>query len=279
MRHLLLALLACGYATVAVAQQRPLLTEDPETVGAGRLLIEGGVEAARTAVYPASGLEGRLLRLPLLGVSVGLSSIAELQIDGLSINRLAITRRQTASLSSMLTATGSSTSDVEDVVIGTKIRIAAEGAHRPAFGFRFATKLPNASNERGLGLDTTDFYASILAGKTTRSVRLVGNVGMAILGDPTRGDRQNDLLTYGVSFARALTSATEVVGDVSGRVDTRNGNPPPGTESRGQLRLGLRYTVAGWRADGGLLVGLTSNDPGLGATAGFTYVFDAFRVP
>ena len=75
---------------------------------------------------------------------------------------------------------------------------------RPSFGVRFATKLPNASNESGLGLDTTDFYASILVGKTVGSVRMVGNVGFGILGDPTRGDRQNDVLTYGISVrARA----------------------------------------------------------------------------
>jgi len=37
--------------------------------------------------------------------------------------------------------------------------------------------------------------------------------------------------------------------------------------------------VSGWRADGGVLVGLTNQDPGVGATVGFTYVFDAFKVP
>ena len=100
----------------------------------------------------------------------------------------------------------------------------------PAFGFRFATKLPNASNESGIGLDTTDFFASLLVGKTVRSIRIVGNVGLGILGDPTRGDRQNDVLTYGVSLARAVTQAAELVGEINGRLDTRNGDPPPGTE-------------------------------------------------
>ena len=38
----------CWLAVVSpvLAQQRPLATEDPETIGAGRLLIEGGVDAA-----------------------------------------------------------------------------------------------------------------------------------------------------------------------------------------------------------------------------------------
>ena len=60
-----------------------------------------------------------------------------------------------------------------------------EAAGRPAFGLRFATKLPNASNESGLGLDTTDFYVSLLGAKTVQSIRVVGNLGVGILADPT----------------------------------------------------------------------------------------------
>jgi hypothetical protein len=262
-----------------MAQQRPLVTEDPEPVGAGRILIESGFDYARDAQYPASGLQGHLLRAPLIGVSVGISSIAELQIDGGFYNRLSVTSRQPAPLSSMVDQLGASVHDVEDLVVATKIRVAAETAGRPSFGVRFATKLPNASNESGLGLDTTDFFASILVAKTVRSVRTVGNFGAGILGDPTRGDRQNDVITYGISIAKALTTATEVVGEVNGRIDTRAGDPPPGTDSRGTVRLGARYTRGGWRGDAGLLFGVTSRDPNVGFLAGFTYVFNAFKVP
>ena len=192
-------------AVSAFAQQRPLVTEDPETIGAGRVLVEGGFDYTRGVLYPASGLQGNLLRFPLIGFSVGVSSIAEIQIDGGWRNRLSITSRRPAPLRDMLTVTGNSTSDVEDIVIGAKVRLAPEGAKRPAFGFRFATRLPNAGNESGLGLDTTDFLSSALIGKTTESVRIVGNVGLAILGDPLRGDRQNDEMAYGLSFARAVT--------------------------------------------------------------------------
>ena len=70
----------------------------------------------------------------------------------------------------------------EDIVVATKIRMVGEGVARPAFGVRFATKLPNASNESGLGLDTADVHASVLVAKTVQSVRTVGNVGLGILG-------------------------------------------------------------------------------------------------
>jgi hypothetical protein len=124
-----------------------------------------------------------------------------------------------------------------------------------------------------------DFYSSLLVAKTVQSVRVVTNIGLGILGDPTRGDRQNDVITYGLSFARAVTPAAELVGEINGRLDTREGDPPPGTESRSMLRFGGRYTVGGWRADAAMLVGVTSNDPSIGVAAGFTYVFTLFSNP
>jgi hypothetical protein len=263
----------------ALAQQRPLLTEDPETIGAGRLLLEGGVEYDDDVVYPVSGLQGNLLRLPIFGLSIGVSSIAEIQIDQASFSRLDIKARRRAPLSDLVTATGSSATDADDLIIGAKIRIAPEGTSRPAFGFRFATKLPNAGNESGLGLDTTDFLSSILVGKTTQSVRIVGNIGLGILGDPTNGNRQNDVVTYGLSFARAITNEAEVVGEVNGRANTRSAGPLPGTESRSIVRVGLRYTAGGLRGDAAVLLGATNDDPGIGFTAGFTYAFTAFQVP
>lgn len=274
------AVVACALgASSAFAQQRPLVTEDPETVGAGQVLVETGFDYTRDAVYPVSGLEGHLLRAPLVGVSVGISSIAELQFDGGFYNRLTIGRRFSAPLDGQLTVDGDRTSSVEDLVVGTKIRLMSEGASRPGLAVRFATKLPNASNESGLGLDTTDFFASVLLAKTVESVRIVTNVGLGILGDPTRGDRQNDVLTYGVSFARAISQSAEVVGEVTGHFNTRSGVAPPGTDTRGMLRFGSRYTVGPVRADTALLVGLTTRDPGFGISAGFTYVFNAFQVP
>jgi hypothetical protein len=282
-RRLAVALFALLASLVPVeqawAQQRPLVTEDPEPVGAGRVLLEGGADLAHDQQYPVSGLKGNLLRVPTLGISVGLSSIAELQIDGGFYDRLNITSRNPAApLASLLTVTGDSTHDVSDVVVATKIRMLAETAGRPALGIRFATKLPDASNENGLGLDTTDFFATLLAAKTVQSIRVVGNLGVGILADPTVGNRQNDVLTYGLSFARAMTQEAELVGELNGRLSTR-GDPLPGTESRGLLKLGGRYTRGPVRLDAGVFFGLTTVDPTIGLTAGFTYVFNAFTVP
>jgi len=268
-------------AAPAAAQQRPLVTEDPEVIGPGLVLIEGGFDYGFDVIYPASGLQGNLLRLPTLGVSFGVSSIAEVQLDGGIYNRLAVTHRNVgpAPLANQLDFTGDTTSDVEDLVFATKIRLASETSSRPAFALRFATKLPNASNESGLGLDTTDFHFQALVGKTVQSIRVVGNIGLGILGDPTRGDNQNDVLDYGLSIARAVREGLEVVGEVNGRASTRSGTPPVGTESRSIVRVGGRLTRGTVRIDAGILLGITERDPSFGFTAGATWVFKGFTLP
>jgi hypothetical protein len=266
-------------AGAAFAQQRPLVTEDPETVGPGNVLLEAGFDTQQDIFYPASGLRGDLLRLPTVGVSFGFSSILELQVDGGFYNRLNIKSIEPAPLSDKLDFTGDETADIEDVVIATKIRLVSEAAGRPGIGVRLATKLPLAGNESGLGLDTMDFYMSALVGKTVQSVRVVGNFGLGILSDPIEGDRQNDVITYGLSVARALQQGLEFVGDINGRINTRDERTPPGTETRSGIRVGLRYTHAALRVDGGLLFGLTSRDPNFGITGGVTYVFRGFTLP
>lgn len=264
----------------ATAQQRPLVTEDPETIGSGLILFEAGFDQQREVFYPASGLQGNLLRVPVLGLSFGVSSIAEIQIDGGFYNRLSVTSRRDAPLSSLLDFTGDKTSDVEDLVVATKVRLVSETAGRPAIGLRLATKLPNAGNESGLGLDTTDFFASVLIGKTVQSIRVVGNAGLGILADPVVGNRQNDVITYGLSVARAIRQGFEVVGEVNGRMNTRDDEDTPvGTESRANMRAGARFTRGTVRVDAGLIVGMTSRDPSIGFTAGVTWVFRGFTIP
>ena len=268
------------FAGSAFAQQRPLVTEDPETVGSGLILVEAGFDHQKRVFFPVSGLTGDLLRLPTLGISFGVSSIAEIQIDGSPYQRLNVTEREPAALAHLLTFSDDRSTDVDDLVVGTKVRLVPEAAGRPAIALRFATKLPNAGNESGLGTDTMDFHFAALVGKTVQSVRFVGNVGFGILSDPIEGHEQNDVLSYGFSVARAVAEGVEFVGEVNGRVGF---NPveeiPPGTENRGSLRFGGRFTRGTVRLDGGIIVGLTSRDPSFGFTAGLTWVFRAFPVP
>ena len=270
-------LLAC--AGVASAQQRPLDTQDPETIGAGRVLVEGGISAQHNITYPLSGFKGDLYQLPVLGLDIGLSSIADLQITGGPYNYLSIASRQPGPLTDVVTATGDSTHSVEDIQIGAKIRLLKETANSPSFGFRFETRLSNASRKSGIGQDTTDFGASLLAAKTVQSIRIVGNLGWISMSQPLDGTRQNDVLTYGFSLARAVTNGVEVVGEINGRASVAAGPVPIGTESRGLLKFGGRYTYGPVRVDGAVFFGLNAVDPTIGVTVGATYVFNAFTLP
>jgi outer membrane putative beta-barrel porin/alpha-amylase len=271
-----LALVA--WAAPAAAQQRPLDTQDPETIGAGRVLLEGGISAAHNITYPASGFKGDLWQLPVLGVNVGLSSIADLQITGGPYNYMSITSRQPAPLAGVVTATGDSTSSVEDITIGAKIRLFPETGAVPGIGFRFSTRLPNASRKSGIGQDTTDFGASLLLAKTVQSIRVVGNIGWISMTEPLDGTRQNDVLAYGFSLARAVTNQAEIVGEVNGRASVRASAAAIGTESRGRLKLGGRFTQGPIRFDAAIFFGLNAVDPTVGFMTGVTYIFNAFKI-
>src|SRR6185436_3404278 len=87
-RFVIAAVLAAAWARPVAAQQRPLVTEDPEPIGGGRVLLEGGLDYAHGQTYSVSGLEGNLWKVPTLGISVGISPIAEIQIDGGFYNHL-----------------------------------------------------------------------------------------------------------------------------------------------------------------------------------------------
>jgi hypothetical protein len=265
--------------TPAFAQQRPLQTEDPETIGSGRILIEAGIDYNRDVYYPVSGLRGNLFSVPTLGVSLGVSSIAEIQMQIGGYQRLTITDQVArAPLAQFLQLDGDTTDDLEDMHVGAKVRLVSETANRPSIASRFSTRLPNAGNESGLGKDMQDFETSILLAKTIRSVRVVGNVGLLMLGNPTQPAAQDDLLFYNLSVARAVSQAAEVVGEFVGRANFAN-TTTPGAEDRGLLRFGARYTQAGVRLDGAILFGLSPRDPEIGFTAGFTWVFNAVTIP
>lgn len=274
-----LVALACTLvAGRAHAQQRPFLTEDPQTIGAGLILIETGVDWMQAITFPVSGLRGDLVSGPTIGISVGVGPIAEIQVDGSPYRQLRITERRAAPLSAGLSISGDTTTAVDDVVIATKLRLLNESRGRPSIGLRFATRLPNASNESGLGHDTTDFFASFLVGKTVARVRWVANAGVAIVGDPIVAARQEDLLTFGMSLAARLGRGVELVSEYNGRMNLAASSPVPGTENRGVARAGLRFSRGRVRLDAAALAGATSTDLDFGATAGLTWTFRAFRI-
>lgn len=252
-----------------VAQPWPLRTEDSRLVAPGSLVARAGLEAGAGAAYPASGLEGTILRAPL-ALRFGFGR-AEFSVDA-GYEVLSIDERSPAPLDSMLDVSGDRTHDVVDPMIGLKVRIAEEAGAFPAWSFRIATRLPAAGNESGLGLDTTDFWLWLLAGKTIGPVRVAANLGAGVLGLPTRGDRQNDVWGYGLSLVAPLGDGWEAGVEVQGSLDVR-GDTPVGTEERGQARVGVRRAFGPLAFDAAVLLGLEDPEPDWGAAAGLALTF------
>jgi hypothetical protein len=275
---LLTFLLLSPLSASVEAQTRPLETQDPQPLGTGIAAVSVGLSYARDEVYTLSGLKGNVWQLPVIGINVGIGPIADFQITGGPYNRLSITERRMGPLAGAVTSIGDTTHAVEDIVIGTKIRLVPEAERRPGVGFRFAVRLPNAKHESGMGQDTTDFSASLLGGKSIGPLRAVANVGLTIMSEPLDAARQNDVLTYGLSVVRMLDGPLEVLGEVNGRWSTRSGAAPIGTESRGTLKIGGRYTSGAVRFDAAAFFGLTAIDPTAGIMAGMTYTFKAFSL-
>ena len=270
----LIFLISVTLSTTAYAQQRPLVTEDPETIGTGRVLLEGGFSLDRDQTQAAYGITGDVAHLASFGLSVGVGSAAEVQVDGGLIQRLNVTEglRVNPLVARTSLVAGDKTSGLEDLIVATKIRLAPETATRPAIGLRFGTKLPVASTEKGIGLGTTDFFASFLMAKTVQSVRAVGNLGLIVLGNPDAPQDAVTALGFGASVARALTNEFELVGELNGRLSPFEKIDAGGLGTRGVLRAAGRYTYRMLRLDFGVLVGLTSRDPSFGISAGATYV-------
>jgi hypothetical protein len=256
------------------AQQRPLVTEDPETIGSGRVLLEGGFELDDDQSNEAYGVTGDISHIGTFGASVGISPNGEIQIDGGLIQRLDISDRTLGAplFATLRLAPTEQSSGFADLVLATKIRFASETDTRPAFGVRLGAKLPTADEHKGIGLGTTDFFVSALVAKTVQSVRTVGNIGLFVLGNPENAQDSATALGFGVSIARALTNEFEVVGELNGRLTPFEEIVPAGLESRAVFRLAGRYTYSLLRVDFGVVAGITSRDPSFGISAGATYM-------
>ena len=83
----MLGLGLCLMAGPVLAQQRPLLTEDPETVGDGLILLEAGIDHAWDETFSVSGLKGNVLRAPRLGFSFTVHRQPKRRIAPASIER------------------------------------------------------------------------------------------------------------------------------------------------------------------------------------------------
>ncbi|HEV2705398.1 MAG TPA: hypothetical protein VGV59_05710 [Pyrinomonadaceae bacterium] len=269
----LVCVLACAVSTAA--QQRPLVTEDVDVLEPGTLRIEAGIDFLQDAKFPASGLTGDLTRVGVIGINIGLSPNVEFQIEGVAQNFLSInTAAPNPAIPRGFAPGSNSTNDTGDFTLATKIKIRRETRLGPSLGFRFGVELPNSNETRGIGVNQTNAFGTILVGKKFgRDGRLntFGNIGIGILTAPTQFFTQNDVLLYGVAGIFRLDEHISLAGEINGRANTRRGSAPLGTEPRSEARLGLQVKATGLRFDFAGIAGLTDFSPRSGVTFGVTY--------
>lgn len=265
---------ALAFSAAARGQQRPLITEDVDVLEPGSLRVEVGIDFMQDAKFPASGLTGDLTRVGVIGFHVGLSPNVEFSVEGVAQNFLSINTRGPAAFPLGIPAGENSTNDTGDFRLATKIKLRNETRRGPSLGFKFGVELPNSNESRGIGVNQTNAFGTVLVGKKFgREGRLntFGNLGLGIYTAPTRLFTQNDMLLYGLGGIFRVNKTVNLAAEVNGRANTRGGAAPLGTESLGEFRLGLQVKAAGLRFDAAGIKGLTEFSPRSGVTFGVTY--------
>jgi hypothetical protein len=278
---LILLCLATIYAT---AQQRPLLTDDVDITPTGAADISLGVEFTQNEKFPVSGLKGDLTRFGVLKTRVGLNTNVEFQVEGTIQNYLAINSVGPSAIP--LNADKLSTNDTGDFTISTKIKFRNETKLFPAVGLKLGFVLPNSDQSKGIGVNQINVFGKVLLqkrfGKKPKGdprANIYGNLGIGIFPAPTKLFTQNDMFLYGLAGIFRITNRVNLATEVNGRLNTRGGTVPLGTESYSQFRVGSQIKVSGLRFDTAALFGLTKFSPRTGITFGVTYTTPSLFKP
>lgn len=206
---------------------------------------------------PVSGLQGDLYGLPALRADFGISSHVVLQIRGAAQQVLAID--EAASRPAPGIPASGTTHDAGDFSVATMVRLWENQKQNLAFGFSIETQLPNSTQRKGIGTNTTDVLLAALASKKWNAGAVFGNLGMGILTAPLETDEQNDVLLYGLGMIWQAHPHGQLFAEVTGYATTRN-VIPVGTEARSIAAAGAAWQLGAWGIEGGMQYGLTSNE-------------------
>ena len=259
--------IACIFVSVAIGLVKP-----------GIIRVVTGFEFLQGMKFPLSGLRGDVTKVFDTRLSFGLSPMVEFQIEWTPQTFLSIKGRGPTPLDLQLNPAANGTSDVGDVTLWMKMKLRNETRIAPSLGFRFGVQLPNSNQARGIGANTTNFYATVNAGKKFASERLnvFGNLGLGILQAPLDQFTQNDVLLYGLASIYQLSDRVNLVGEVHGMHSTRK-HAPLGTEDYSEARVGAQIRALGLRFNAAGVFGLADRAPKSGLHIGVTYDWQAFE--
>lgn len=276
MRNALIIIFILAMSSAALCQQRPLITDDIDITPPGAIEIGAGVDFFQNAKFPLSGLKGDLTRVGDIRIRQGFAPNVELQVEGVLQNFLAINSQGPSNIP--LNVTGNSTSDFDDLTISAKVKLLNEKGAMPAIGLKFGFQMPNTDQAKGIGTNQINIFSKVIVQKRfgkrqgrTAFANVYGNIGLGIMNAPLASFTQNDVLLYGLAGIFRLNDRINIATEVNGRLNTRSGIAPIGTESIGQYRIGTQIRASGLRFDTAAIFGLTKHSPRTGVTFGVTY--------
>ncbi len=241
MRLAALALAVVLLPVAAVAQTRPLLTEEASTAAGGTVAIEAGVDAIRAEPSFVTGRERDRIDAPVVRVVYSPADTVEVDVEWTG----RIFARDDPDFGSV--------SDWGDVVLRTKVRFAGDRDGHPAFGARFAVALPETKPTKGLGPNTLRFLAQFLLSKTLGRTSVHANAGVAIEDKPLSLHAQSDFFAYGLAVEQRLMPRLAAVAEVAGH---GIGKGVPGADRHAEARAGLRLGAGRLRWDAAVRRGL-----------------------
>jgi hypothetical protein len=240
-------------APSALAQTRPLVTEEAATAPSGTVVLEAGGQVMREEPNFLTGEPRFRYDGPLLRLVFSPADTVEIDVEW------------TARVGVRDDPHFGSVSDFGDVVLRSKVRLVEEASGRPGLAARFGVTLPQTSFGNGLGPNTLRMTADLLLSKRVGALTLHGNAGLALLDEPLRLHEQRDLLAYGLA---AVIAAGRV--DLMAELAGLAGKGMPGADERHEARAGMRVGRGRLRGDAAVRRGLGDADGTWGLTAGLS---------
>lgn len=266
-RRLLFSIIVAGTALFLTGPpsmaefQFPLSSISPVTTPQGeqRARIGVGYNKGERLLFQREDKNRRVYTLPFFHYSIGVSSNVELLF----------------SYPLLLLNQNDQTQDYGsgDLTITGVFKFFRLGKIFPHAAIKIATKLPNASNQEEFGTDETDFFLGAMVSRHIGTVKLLIDVDLAILGDPSTKNTQDDVLEYKVGFIYPVRDNFSAALEIDGAEFSRK------TNDRRFLRGGIAFNWNKLLFDAGGALGLTDESGEFQVQFGVTFKLGPGKEP
>lgn len=218
--------------------------EDPATEKYGSLAVSAGAKFVKEAPFPFTGLTGDMRDLGWVELRYGVGEDISLFAHGVIRKYLKVHKIDPAIASDNLenpVTLDQTRQATGDFSFYTKWRV-TRFANALDFGILLGFSMPNTNVTSGMGVDAGAMSGRALLGLDLGSSRLVANLGIAIVHDPTTNTGQDDFLTYGLGLQTQALPALRIFGEYYAYEGPKDGIQDGLFDSL-NVSLGISYTL------------------------------------